>query len=235
MEIEFTQAEKNCLIPLLKNRFEEEKKLDTDFKESPFYKKLNKSLENLIDKMLLNEPVKLTKNYCLNIRSCINPELDILLENQFIKKSSKEAIEWINIQKTNLVILEKIDILESIFLKADKKYKPRQYFEIFELINSLKCCKNIILSKCNNSYFYKIRFVKKNYDIFQIELSNILNLEYKRFSKSTKIENSKDLMNKNVNLYTKEEALSEILKSDFVLKAQNKNTFDFIIKILSEE
>ncbi len=234
MRIEFTQKEKDLIKPLLEERYKDEES-DNDILNDNYYKNLHNSIPKLINNILQNKPFLLTQYDKTNIQSCINPELGTIYNNQFIKKTHKEAIEWINVSQSVMSKIQKIDILESILCKVNKKYTPNQFFKISDLINSLRKCETLILSKYNDTYFYKVRFVKKNHDIFQIELSDTLEIEYKKFTKSSKSINSKDLRNRNVKLFSKEEALKEIQDSEFVPKIQNKNTFDFIIKILSGE
>jgi len=234
MKIELTQEEKCLLIPLLEELYKVEES-DEDISNDNYYKNLHNSILILKNKILQNKPFSLTQYDKTNIQSCINPELNKLYDNQFIKKTQKEAIEWINVSPSVMSTIQTIDKLESILCRVDKKFKPSQFFKIFDLINSLRNCENLILSKYNDSYYYKVKFVNKNHNIFQIALSNTLVLEYRNFTKSTKKNNSIDLKNRNVNLFSKEKALKEIRHSGYIPKVQNKNTFDFIVKILSGE
>ena len=233
MKIEFTQEEKDILLPLLEERYELEKS-DEDILNDNYFNNLHCSIQLLKNKLIQSKPFSLTKYDKTNIQSCINPEIGKLSEDQFILKKNKDAIEWLNIKPSKKEITRKIDLLEFILTKIEKKYKPAKYFEIFDLIDSLKKCEKLILSKYNDTYIYKVRFVKKNNYIFQIELSNALELEYKRFTKSSKTLNSIDLRNRNVDLFSREEALKEIQNSEFVPQVQNRKTVDFIIKVLSD-
>lgn len=234
MRIIITQVEMNYLNSLISLRLkQDEEYLKSNSSFINAIKSTIKSLKSISNKLTIHNPIDFTFNESIAIQSCINPELQNLFEIDFLQEKPKEAIEWLNIDPSILDIINNIDILESVLSKINKKYKSKQYFKIFELIESLTNCEKVILSKCD-SYFYKIRFVKNNYDIFQIGLTNVLNIENQKFGKSTKTKNSNDLRNTNVSLLSKDQALYELSIRDLNNKYLNKNTLDFVIKILSE-